>query len=54
MLKAAGKPEKVARIAAARKRLLIAHAIYNGGESFRSPRRNRQGVLQELRGTQHS
>ena len=32
-----GKPDKVARIAAARKLLLIAHAIYKSGESFRDP-----------------
>jgi len=36
-LKEAGKPDKVARIAAARKLLLIAHAIYQSGESFRDP-----------------
>jgi transposase len=36
-LKERGKPEKVARIAAARKLLLIAHAIYKSGESYRSP-----------------
>ena len=36
-LKEAGKPDKVARIAAARKLLLIAHAIYDSGESFRDP-----------------
>ena len=36
-LKEQGKPEKVARIAAARKLLLIAHAIYMSGESFRAP-----------------
>ncbi len=36
-LKDSGKPDKVARIAAARKLLLIAHAIYNSGESFRDP-----------------
>ncbi|MGB2982801.1 MAG: IS110 family transposase [Candidatus Bipolaricaulia bacterium] len=36
-LKDNGKPDKVARIAAARKLLLIAHAIYNSGESFRDP-----------------
>ena len=34
-LKARGKPDKVARVAAARKLLLIAHAIYKSGESFR-------------------
>ncbi len=36
-LKDSGKPDKVARIAAARKLLLIAHAIYESGESFRAP-----------------
>lgn len=36
-LKEAGKPEKVARTAAARKLLLIAHAIYKTGERYRSP-----------------
>jgi len=36
-LKEQGKPDKVARIAAARKLLLIAHAIYKSGESFRDP-----------------
>lgn len=36
-LKDAGKPEKVARTAAARKLLLIAHAIYKTGEHYRSP-----------------
>ena len=36
-LKEAGKPEKVARIAAARKLLLIAHAIYKSGVHFRDP-----------------
>ena len=35
-LKEQGKPDKVARIAAARKLLLIAHAIYNSGEIFRA------------------
>ena len=34
-LKESGKPEKVARTAAARKLLLIAHAIYRSGEPFR-------------------
>jgi len=34
-LKESGKPDKVARIAAARKLLVIAHAIYKSGESFR-------------------
>ncbi|MEG3065092.1 MAG: hypothetical protein RQM89_04000 [Acetomicrobium sp.] len=33
-LKAAGKPDKVARIAAARKLLLIAFAIYKSGKPF--------------------
>jgi len=33
-LKDQGKPDKVARIAAARKLLLIAHAIYRSGEQF--------------------
>jgi len=36
-LKEKGKSEKVARIAAARKLLLIAHAIYKTGEPYRSP-----------------
>lgn len=36
-LKEGGKPEKVARIAAARKLLLIAHAIYKSGEQYRAP-----------------
>lgn len=36
-LKAKGKPEKVARIAAARKLLLIAHAVYKTDERFRLP-----------------
>lgn len=36
-LKEQGKPDKLARIAAARKLLLIAHAIYNSGEMFRDP-----------------
>jgi len=36
-LKERGKPEKVARIAAARKLLLIAHAIYKSGEQYQSP-----------------
>jgi hypothetical protein len=36
-LKERGKPEKVARIAAARKLLLIAHAIYKSGEPYRAP-----------------
>jgi len=49
-LKEAGKPEKVARIAAARKLLLIAHAVYKSGESYRDPniehefRRNSQAA----------
>ena len=36
-LKEQGKPEKVARIAAARKLLLIAHAIYCSGDAYRDP-----------------
>ena len=36
-LKGRGKPEKVVRIAAARKLLLIAHAIYRSGEPYRAP-----------------
>jgi transposase len=36
-LKDAGKPEKVARVAAARKLLLISHAIYSSGEPYRDP-----------------
>lgn len=36
-LKEGGKPEKVARTAAARKLLIIALAIYKSGESFRDP-----------------
>ncbi len=36
-LKEQDKPDKVARIAAARKLLLIAHAIYKSGESYRDP-----------------
>ena len=36
-LKERGKPEKVARIAAARKLLLIAHAIYKSEAQYRSP-----------------
>jgi hypothetical protein len=36
-LKDQGKPDKVARSAAARKLLLLAHAIYESGESFRAP-----------------
>jgi len=36
-LKDQGKPDKVARIAAARKLLVIAHAIYQSGETFRTP-----------------
>jgi len=46
-LKEAGKAEKVARIAAARKLLLIAHAIYKSGELFRDPW-SRTRVPQEL------
>lgn len=36
-LKEKGKPEKVARTAAASKLLLIAHAIYKSGEAYRHP-----------------
>ena len=36
-LKEKGKPEKVARIAAARKLLLIAHAVYKSGDKYREP-----------------
>jgi hypothetical protein len=36
-LKEQGRPDKVARIAAARKLLLIAHAIYNSGKMFCDP-----------------
>ena len=36
-LKEVGKPEKVARIAAARKLLLIAHAVYTTGVLYRDP-----------------
>ena len=36
-LKEQGKPDRVARVAAARKLLLIAHAIYNSGEMFCDP-----------------
>jgi hypothetical protein len=36
-LKHEGKPDKVARIAAARKLLLLAHAMYESGEEFRAP-----------------
>jgi len=38
-LKESGKPEKVARTAAARKLLVIAHAIYSSGEPFRQSTR---------------
>lgn len=34
-LKEEGKPDKVARIAAARKLLLIAHAVYQNAQPFR-------------------
>jgi len=34
-LKEQGKPDKVARIAAARKLLLIAYAVYKSGKRFR-------------------
>jgi len=37
-LKENGKPEKVARTAAARKLLLIAHAVYRSGQPYRAPR----------------
>ncbi|MGY4706879.1 IS110 family RNA-guided transposase [Candidatus Bipolaricaulota sp. J31] len=36
-LKGKGKPEKVARIAAARKLLLIAHAVYKTGQPYQAP-----------------
>jgi len=36
-LKENGKPDKVARIADARKLLLIAHVIYQSGETFHVP-----------------
>ena len=36
-LKAQDKPDKVARIAAARKLLLIAHAIYKSGDTYHAP-----------------
>ncbi len=36
-LKEVGKPEKVARIAAARKLLLITHAVYTTGVLYRDP-----------------
>ena len=36
-LKDQGKPDKVARTAAARKLLVIAHAIYKSGEPYRAP-----------------
>jgi hypothetical protein len=36
-LKDQGKPDKVVRTAAARKLLLLAHAIYESGESVRAP-----------------
>jgi len=36
-LNEAGKPNKVARIAAARKLLLIAHAVYKSGQLYRRP-----------------
>lgn len=39
-LKERGKPEKVARTAAARKLLLIAYAVYRSGEGFRSLNEN--------------
>jgi transposase len=37
-LEDAGKPDKVARIAAARKLLLIVHAVYKSSEHFRVPK----------------
>jgi len=37
-LKESGKPEKVARIAAARKLLLIGHAVYRSGQPSRPPK----------------
>ena len=37
-LKENGKPEKVTRIAAARKLLLIAHAMYRTGQPYRAPK----------------
>ena len=37
-LKENGKPEKVARIAATRKLLLIAHAMYRSGQPYRNPK----------------
>jgi len=43
-LKESGKPEKVARTAAARKLLVIAHAIYSSGEPFRQPNRPREST----------
>jgi hypothetical protein len=46
-LKDQGKPDKVARAAAARKLLLLAHAVYESGEPFRS-HPVRAGVPQEL------
>jgi transposase len=36
-LKAKGKTEKVARIAAARELLLIAHAVYYSGQPYHAP-----------------
>jgi hypothetical protein len=47
-LKEQGKPDKVARTAATRKLLLLAHAIYESGESFRAPAENGQGLPKEL------
>ncbi|HHE48466.1 MAG TPA: hypothetical protein ENL11_06045 [Candidatus Acetothermia bacterium] len=41
-LKGKGKPEKVARIAAPRKPLLIAHAVYHSGQPYRDS--NASGV----------
>jgi len=53
-LKAAGKPDKVARIAAARKLLLIAFAIYKSGKPFvadypATDRSNTMGETEERR-----
>ena len=52
-LKKRGKPDKVARIAAARKLLLIAHAIYNSGESFRAPNANVKEFRRNSQAAQH-
>jgi len=42
-LKEKGKPAQVAQIAAARKLLLIAHAIYKSSEQYRSQSSRRVG-----------